>query len=261
MAMEREVACTSSNGTGNCGTCNGRRSSTPDIGRVRFVSHFSSNRSRMEHAVGRLNGRRCVMNMASIGHSDLNKGWNSPPELRSAFSRFEADGESVLVEQALVYLRKNDFESLESLLDPDCALLSREYRSSRLGLTDGGVLSRYATCFDAGSRRLLPSNLLRRSRITGALQCTKELFHVRMAVTSKSGEEGVILSQLRRILQSEGSRGYHPDPGKSNRWVIRHVGREASEELPHTPHPRYRFVTRLLDSYIKLCYCIVSGIE
>lgn len=172
--------------------------------------------------------------MTSV-HSDLNESWSSPPQQPGT----AVDGEAV-VEQAMVYLRKNDVESLESLLDLDSTILLDSYTSFRLGLTDGGVLSRYAAYFDAGSRRLLPSNLLRRCRVTSALGCTKDVFHVRMAVTSKSGEEGVVLWRLGRPSEES----HLKNPGKNNTWAIQHVSREETEKvaetgpLPQTPHPR-----------------------
>eukprot|EP00890_Picochlorum_soloecismus_P001026 jgi/Picsp_1/1924/NSC_05390-R1_hypothetical protein COCSUDRAFT_61816 [Coccomyxa subellipsoidea C-169] len=237
--MKRAVCDASTSGkgvTGTFGACNRRRSSNPAvIGRKRFVSHFNSSRSlSVKYSLRLLNGHRWMVNMTSV-RSDLNESWSSPPQQPGT----AVDGEAV-VEQAMVYLRKNDVESLESLLDLDSTILLDSYTSFRLGLTDGGVLSRYAAYFDAGSRRLLPSNLLRRCRVTSALGCTKDVFHVRMAVTSKSGEEGVVLWRLGRPSEES----HLKNPGKNNTWAIQHVSREETEKvaetgpLPQTPHPR-----------------------
>jgi hypothetical protein len=192
-----------------------------------------------EYILG-MNSDRCM----TVVYSELNKSWSRSPQQQQHPGTGAATDAEAVVEQALVYLRKNEFESLESLLDLTGHGLLDDYTSSRLGLTDGGVLSRYAAYFDVGSRRLLPSNLLRRSRVTGALRFTKDIFHVRMAVTSKSGEEGVILWRLRRVTDEE----HHYGKKRNKRWVIQHVSREETVEeqhvsdashLPRTPHPRY----------------------
>lgn len=222
------------------GTCNRRRQG---IGiRMCLVSHLRNNLFSIEYDLGK-KIHRCM----TVVYSDLNKSRNRSPQQQQpgtvATCCRGTDAEAV-VEQALVYLRKNDFESLESLLDLTDHRLLDSYTSSRLGLTDGGVLSRYATYFDAGSRRLLPSNLLRRSRVTGALRFTKDIFHVRMTVTSKSGEEGVILWRLRRASDEE----HHHGKKRNKGWVVEHVSKEETVEeeqvadagrLPRTPHPRY----------------------
>lgn len=141
-----------------------------------------------------------------------------------------------VVEQVLTALRKGTDDAVADFMHSSHKETVDEwvrYRSERLQMEDGGVLSRFAFAFCVGSRRLLPSNLLRRSRVLSALSPSGNEYQIRMLVSSKSGEEGVVVWDLR--LEGDGQA--------CEQWKVFHVAREQAElqpefEAPVTPHPR-----------------------
>ena len=135
-----------------------------------------------------------------------------------------------LVERALTALRKNSLNNIPAIICTS-EVVPKNYRSERLLMEDGSMLSPYAHIFDVGARRLLPRNLLRRSRVLGALPSESGRYQIRMAVTSKSGEEGVLVWELANRSSSAAKA----------MWCLERVVREREEHttpLPTTPHPR-----------------------
>jgi hypothetical protein len=108
----------------------------------------------------------------------------------------------------LTSLRKNDLPALQRLLESgeDAAAASSADRGKgsgllqRYGYREGGVLAEFSDVFDLSSRRLLPSNLLRRSQVLSTIRYQQghgqSGYLVRMNVTSKSGEEGTVMWRL-----------------------------------------------------------------
>mmetsp|Transcript_4595 Transcript_4595/g.13027 ORF Transcript_4595/g.13027 Transcript_4595/m.13027 type:complete len:322 (+) Transcript_4595:768-1733(+) len=112
-------------------------------------------------------------------------------------------------------LRKNDLAALRRWLEPRedvaAAYSTGGGKGSGLlqqyGYQEGGVLMDFKDTFDLTSRRLLPSNLLRRSRVLSTIQ-GQSGYLVRMSVTAKSGEEGSVmwrLSSANRVVSCVGS--------------------------------------------------------
>jgi hypothetical protein len=101
--------------------------------------------------------------------------------------------------EVVTMLRKNDLVSLRGVVSPVSERSSDRLKpASRLRelYEEGGTLVEFRDVFDLGSRRLLPSNLLRRSRVLSAFPSHEGGYMVRMSVTSKSGEEGTVLWTL-----------------------------------------------------------------
>ena len=115
-----------------------------------------------------------------------------------------------VVEDAVTLFRKNDMVGLKSLVD-----VSEDVDVSSV--------------FDVGSRRLLPSNLLRRSLVLSVLPVSNDSYQIRMNISSKSGEQGVLVWRVGNVSEEKG-------------WLIERVWREQEhdqENVPVTLHPRY----------------------
>ena len=104
-------------------------------------------------------------------------------------------------------LRKKDLVALRRMVAPSAAVSSagrpKSSRLGRVGYREGGVLVDFTDVFDLGSRRLLPSNLLRRSQVLSVMERPSragdgnDFSHlIRQKVTAKSGEEGILLWEL-----------------------------------------------------------------
>lgn len=146
-----------------------------------------------------------------------------------AYTGFQnnASRADIAVIEALTLLRKNNVQAVsEILVTSKTETVTIE--SQDVVYRDGSVLSDYCNVFDVGARRMLPSNLLRRSQVLSVMPVVGSgVCHVRTKVCSKSGEEGIILWKLQ--LDDE-----------DNGWRISCARLEYGlHDVPKTLHPRY----------------------
>ncbi len=146
----------------------------------------------------------------------------------------------------LTSLRKNDLPALRRYLEKRENLASPPFAGSvggsgllqQYGYREGGVLMDFTDIFDLTSRRLLPSNLLRRSKVLSIIryeQGHEQSGHlVRMNVTAKSGEEGIVMWRL----------------SSSNRLISCVGSNEAGEKCTTVVHPRHS-PDAVLDAYMR----------
>lgn len=170
---------------------------------------------------------------------------------RHPVDRFDGGRGAVqAVQDALTLLRKNDIDTLyDTLLDhqtrhmddvPEQRKDSIESIKSVHGnvlYVDGSVLARHCDVFDVGARRLLPSNLLRRSQVLSVLPIPAVLDDVmiccvRTKISSTSGEEGIIMWTLVHRDELAGWRVTSANIEGPNALL-------QENDLPGTLHPRY----------------------
>ena len=110
----------------------------------------------------------------------------------------------------------------------------------------GAPLARLASCgFDAGARRVLPGNLLRRAAVLSALELAGgEPFQnrqrrtgktrrvvVRTRVVASSGEEATLLWTVEREEGGEGEEEEEEDETNRGCWLVAAVDRDASGDF------------------------------
>lgn len=137
-------------------------------------------------------------------------------------------GAVALVLEALTLLRKNSLDVLPDILLEGKPSDGPLIQARDTLYHDQSILAGYCHVFDVGARRLLPSNLLRRSQVLSVLPRPKGC-HVRTAVCSKSGEEGIILWKL---VSKDGIGKWHVSSANLEGLID-------GIDIPRTLHPRY----------------------
>lgn len=138
-------------------------------------------------------------------------------------------GADKTVLEVLTLLRKNNVRAVSKVLaksQSKTAIISSRDAVYR----DNSVLSDHCDVFDVGSRRVLPSNLLRRSQVLSVLPMPgidSHICHVRTKVCSKSGEEGVILWKM---ISGEDVKDWRISSARLE---------DVFDDVPSTLHPRY----------------------